>query len=83
MKNNINQVAQTIANKISEFPANQQLGNDCVHKMLGYTKRESEAVLMAAWFLKNVEKMSRDDDKETFKAYRQQLVDKAIKISGK
>lgn len=85
MKNDINQVAQTIAKEISKFPANQALGNDSVHKFLGYTKRQSEAILMAAWFLKKVEKMNPDneDEKEEYDSLRSELVDLALEITGK
>lgn len=86
MKNDIDKVSQTIAEAISKFPANQSLGNNCVHKMLGYTKRESEAILMAAWFLKKVEKINPDTDesqKENFDNFRSQLVEAALEITGK
>lgn len=83
MKNDINAVAQTIAKKISEFPANTSADHGTFHDTMKMTKRESEAWSMASWFLINVEKMSLEDDKETFNQYRQQLSDKAIEITGK
>jgi hypothetical protein len=83
MKNDINKVAQTIAKEISKFPANTPVDHGTLHHTLGMTKRESEAWLMASWFLSKVEKMSLEDDKENFNNYRQQLTGLAIAEVGK
>ena len=86
MKNNIEAVAQTIAKEISKFPADQKLSNERLHGQLGYTKRQSEAVLMATYFLKTIEKINPDLDesqKEDFDKYHGQLVKMAIEITGK
>jgi hypothetical protein len=83
MKNDINKVAQTIAKEISKYPANTPVEHGTFHHTLGMTKRESEAWLMASWFLSKVEKMSLEDDKEIFNQYRKQLADLAIAEVGK
>lgn len=86
MKNNINQVAQTIANEISKYPANASADHGTLHHTLKMTKRESEANLMAGWFLKKVEKIipdNSDEEKEEYNQLRQELVELAIEIVGK
>jgi len=83
MKNNIDEVAQTIAQTIEKFPADTLADHGTLHHTLKMTKRESEAWLMASWFLKNVEKMSLKNDKEVYNQYRKQLSEKAIEITGK
>lgn len=83
MKNDINKVAQTIAKEISKFLANSPADNGTFHHTLGLTKRESEARQMAGWFLKNVEKMNSDDDKETFNKLQEQLIELAIAEVGR
>lgn len=83
MKNDINKVAQTIAAAIVKFPANTLMDGTTLHAVLKMTKRESEAWLMASWFLSKVEKMSLENDKENFNSYRKQLSDLAIAITGK
>jgi hypothetical protein len=83
MKNDINKVAQTIAKEISKYPANTPVDHGTFHHTLKMTKRESEAWLMASWFLSKVEKMSLEDDKENFNSLRKQLSDLAIAETGK
>lgn len=85
MKNDINKVAQTIAKEIGKYSANTLVDHGTLHHTLGMTKRESEAWLMASWFLSKVEKMPFEDegDKETFNQYRKQLADWAIAEVGK
>jgi hypothetical protein len=86
VKNDINQVAQTIAQTIEKFPANTAADHGGLHHTLGYTKRQSEAKLMATYFLKKIEKMNPDKDEESkaeYDKYHNQLVDKALEISGK
>ena len=83
MKNDITNVAQTIAKEISKFEANSPADNGTFHNTLGLTKRESEARQMAGWFLKNVEKMNSDDNKEEFNRLQDQLIELAITEVGK
>jgi hypothetical protein len=83
MKNNINEVAKTIAKAIGKFPANSPAEHGTLHHTLKMTKRESEAWLMASWFLSKVEKMVLEDDKEKFNQYRRELSDAAVALTGK
>lgn len=83
MRNDINEVAQTIAAEISKFKANSPSDHGTLHHVLGLTKRESEARRMSGWFLRVVEKMNSDDDKEKFNKLQNQLIDLAIAEVGK
>jgi hypothetical protein len=83
MKNDINQVAQTIAKEISKFEANSPADNGTFHNTLGWTKRKSEAHQMAGWFLRKVEKIYlAEEEKEAFAELQAQLRDKALEIVG-
>lgn len=84
MKNNINEVAKTIAKEIIKYPANKPADTtNILHTRLGLTKRESEARLMAKWFLSNVEKISIEDNKTKYNELRDQLIELAIAETGK
>jgi hypothetical protein len=85
MQNDINKVAQAIADEISKYPASSPAGHGTFHHTLGLTKRESEARQMAGWFLSKVEKMTTDDEesKAEYNKLQNQLIELAIAKVGK
>lgn len=85
MKNDINQVAKTIAQEISKYPANSPADNGTFHNTLGLTKRESEARQMAGWFLSKVEKMTTDteESKAEYNKLQNKMIALAIAEVGK